>query len=342
MNSNIQEQPLEVARCWARELGSSESSLVRLQGGINNHVFSCGDGCQKWVIKSYRPLQNEQRDQMRAEVDFLRYASLAAPGFTPKLFHEDYKQRCVVLEHLEGEPFPQGVAPSEEAVDAAVEFFRRLNAEPESAKVNIGLDATESFLSLSAHLKNIHQRLVGMGYDHLPKEVMPKAKRLLVKLRSDLERIREITFRRIACGELADEISPKARCVSPSDFGFHNAICTTTGVRFYDFEYAGWDDPAKTAVDFVLQPRIPIKTKSSPLLRSLRLDQCVNINKRYQAIGPIMELKWHCIILSVLNPSRLSSILETNKALHAGNLISQRLHSATTRLIKNRRLFEIN
>ena len=44
--------------------------------------------------------------------------------------------------------------------------------------------------------------------------------------------------------------------LSPSDFGFHNTLLASDGaLKFFDFEYAGWDDPAKTAADFLRQPR---------------------------------------------------------------------------------------
>ena len=36
-------------------------------------------------------------------------------------------------------------------------------------------------------------------------------------------------------------IDPAERCISPSDFGFHNALVDERGiVRFLDFEYSGW------------------------------------------------------------------------------------------------------
>ena len=48
----------------------------------------------------------------------------------------------------------------------------------------------------------------------------------------------------------------ETRCLSPSDFGFHNALLEATGkLRFVDFEYAGWDDPAKTGVRLFLPAR---------------------------------------------------------------------------------------
>ena len=48
------------------------------------------------------------------------------------------------------------------------------------------------------------------------------------------------------------------RCLSPSDFGFHNALAQGETVRFIDFEYAGWDDPAKTVCDFFHHPGVPV------------------------------------------------------------------------------------
>src|SRR5260370_15342476 len=46
--------------------------------------------------------------------------------------------------------------------------------------------------------------------------------------------------------------------LSPSDFGFHNALRTGDGcTRFFDFEYAGWDDPARMVCDFFCQPAVP-------------------------------------------------------------------------------------
>jgi hypothetical protein len=42
--------------------------------------------------------------------------------------------------------------------------------------------------------------------------------------------------------------------LSPSDFGFHNAIQTKDGLKFIDFEYFGWDDPVKLTCDFILHP----------------------------------------------------------------------------------------
>ena len=49
------------------------------------------------------------------------------------------------------------------------------------------------------------------------------------------------------------ELEEDEKIISPSDFGLHNAKLGEDGkLAFFDFEYAGWDDPAKTIADFFL------------------------------------------------------------------------------------------
>ena len=328
MSSEANHQPPEFAKHWAKELGSSEKSLVQLQGGINNRVFRCGEGNNQWVIKGYLPLELNQRDRMQAEVDFLRYSAQVAPNFAPELIHFDPELRCVVLEHLEGKSFPEGVPPPEDAVNTAVEFFRRLNAETEAAKLSIHMDAAESFLSLTEHLNNVHQRVGGMECNHLPATARTEAKRLLAILQSELECIYENTTNRISSGEMVDLISTDSRCVSPSDFGFHNAIQTSTGLRFFDFEFAGWDDPAKTLVDFFLQPRSKITYDVAKFFDIFDTNTSHAILSRAKSLMPILRLKWLCIILSILCPARLYKQLRVIHPQESLSHINNRIRTA--------------
>lgn len=326
MNAGASLLPPDFARHWALELDCKESSLVRLQGGINNRVYRCGEaGRYQLVIKGYAPLESGARDRMQAEVDFLRYAEQVAPGFTPELIHVDPERRCVVLEHLEGQAFPEGVPPPQEAVTAAVEFFHLLNNNHSIARQFIQLGAAEGFLRLSEHLDNIQHRLCGMQSEHLPAKNKGTAERLIACLHIEFKRLSEKTKTMITNGAINDKIQANALCVSPSDFGFHNAILSSTGTKFFDFEFSGWDDLAKTILDFTLQPRIPLIEKSSPLRESLVIDAFPNLEQRIEILRPILRLKWVCIILSVLNPSRLAILCEDKT--HA-SLVSKQIYVA--------------
>jgi hypothetical protein len=97
------------------------------------------------------------------------------------------------------------------------------------------------------------------------------------------------------------------RCLSPSDFGFHNALQGPDGaLQFLDFEYAGWDDPAKTVCDFFCQPACPVsldfwnafaadiaQTTTDPELTA----------QRFTLLLPMYRLKWCCIMLNDFLPA---------------------------------------
>lgn len=314
---------------WARKLGTKEESLVQLSGGINNRVYRCGEGVESYVIKGYDPAESDKRDRMKSEVDFLTYASIVAPHFVPRLHFCDWDRRCVVLEHLNGNNYAEGSAPTATDLEAAVAFFRLLNAEPELARECIGMDAAEGFVSLRQHLANVKDRIHSMSVDHLPKANRRVAQDLLLRIKEANEVISTRTEASITSGVVADKIDAGERCVSPSDFGFHNAIRTVIGVKFFDFEFAGLDDPAKVAVDFALQPRVPVRVMISPLLLAMaQLGYEVN-KHRLEALGLILRLKWTAIILAILQPMRMNKLLANINSTDVEQVTHERLTKAT-------------
>src|SRR4029077_9202981 len=70
---------------------------------------------------------------------------------------------------------------------------------------------------------------------------------------------RELQARAAGRGIAIDARLPdEAVILSPSDFGFHNALVDGGRVGFVDFEYAGRDDPAKLIGDFFNQVERPV------------------------------------------------------------------------------------
>ena len=322
----------EFAIRWASELGANPKELTRLQGGINNQVFQCGKADQQWVIKGYEHPKVGERDRMQAEVQFLRFAAEAAPGFTPSLIEVDQCGRCVVLEHIEGAGFTEGIPASDSDVADAVEFFRQLNIMPTIARKYVQMSAAEGFLSLKEHLQNVQERVKRMTCIHIPEELQAQAKEILEKLCIEVDLTETRTERLISGGVVSNSIDSDDCCVSPSDFGFHNAIKTKDGIRFIDFEFAGWDDPAKAVEDFILQPQVPVSRAISPLLEGLPRKRRTDIQQRVIAMKPILRLKWVCIIMSVMQPSRFEQIRKFMTNQEAQMLVQRRLGSANNYL----------
>ena len=102
---------------------------------------------------------------------------------------------------------------------------------------------------------------------------------------------------------LLRELTMEDRCLSPSDFGFHNALTTPSGrLRFLDFEYAGWDDPAKLVCDFFWQQDLPAPHagRSWTLIVSVLADQETRpeLDKRIEVLTPVYGIKWCCLVLN--------------------------------------------
>jgi hypothetical protein len=97
-------------------------------------------------------------------------------------------------------------------------------------------------------------------------------------------------------------LNPAERCVSPSDFGFHNALADSAGrLGFFDFEYAGWDDPAKLICDFFCQPELPVAREHWDFfLQTVGrvLPGGSSLAARSQLLLPAYRIKWCCIMLN--------------------------------------------
>ncbi|MGB1345162.1 MAG: hypothetical protein ACPH5I_03210 [Amylibacter sp.] len=88
--------------------------------------------------------------------------------------------------------------------------------------------------------------------------------------------------------------------VSPSDFGFHNAIFNKGLISWLDFEHFGLDDPVKTIADFIWHPGMNLSPKMKKLWFNLMEKKFLDEEslKRYNVLYPFVGLKWICIVLN--------------------------------------------
>jgi hypothetical protein len=300
-------EPPVFAIDWCRKLGASIDTLEFLPGGINNQVFGCKVGEHRFVVKGYAAHRTGEHDRFKAELEFLNYARVVAPEFVPQLLGSDAASRSLVLESLEGAGFQEGTNPSKGDIDYAANLLRCLNGDLELAKRHVKGSAADGFLRLTEHLQNIEQRISKMSAEHLPVDLRAKADGLINDVWRELDYLQESTAQLIAKGNCEDVLDPVERCVSPSDFGFHNAIRTPQGIKFFDFEFAGWDDPVKAVADFDFQPRVPLSVRARALSEALP-QWSKGLSQRYEVLFPILRLKWACIILGVLNPDRYAQM----------------------------------
>jgi hypothetical protein len=323
-------RPCESVTAWAKRLGASVQNILRLGGGINNDVYRIATQRQSFVLKCYPALETGARDRMKAEVEFLQYANKVAPSYVPRLIDFDFAKRAVLMEFIQGKNFIEGQPLAENQVHDAVCFFKSLNKDQDTAKQIVSMDAAEGFLKLTDHLDNVEQRISKLTTRHLPNDSIDRSSRLINRLTAEYGTVKQMILASIAKGKANDEIAVDQRCISASDFGFHNAIQTESGTKFIDFEFAGWDDPAKASLDFVLQPRMPVHAKSTILIDSLKDQLIERDEERMNLLGAILRIKWLCIILSVLDVERFSRLTKNKSSAESNFFLDERLRNALT------------
>ena len=273
------------------------SSLDRVESVCdagNSRILRVEQGASRWAVKLYPPPSSlDPRNRLRTESKFLAFAANRAPELIPDLVFEDPEHHVAILQWLDGRPV-RGSDIDASLIGQAAAFLRCLQQDVESeGNLDMAADAGND---LEAHLSGIERRLHRLART-ADVEVRDFCLRELTPL---WRRIRESIHGRLDDSCLAGD--GWARCASPSDFGFHNALIGPDGVlRFLDFEYGGIDDPVKLTLDFLWRPDPALasshrRTAEASLVAALDMtsSQCARVS----LLEPVHRLKWCCIILN--------------------------------------------
>jgi hypothetical protein len=280
---------------------AAPSGLERLSGGKNNRVYRVrlNDGSYA-VLKLYHHDERDPRDRLKAEWEFIDYVWQRGVRNVPEPLAMDRTAHAGLYGFVEG----RRKAPEEidaATIAAASDFFVAINSAPrEPERLAPG---SEACFSLVDHLATIDRRVARLATLDGEAPLVSEAERLVetrlaplwAKVRSGIEEA--------ATGAGIDLSAPVGvTSVSPSDFGFHNALFDDEGrATFLDFEYAGRDDPAKLACDFFCQPEVPVplgffESFLAAIAPPLGLGEADIW--RCRALLPAYRIKWVCIILN--------------------------------------------
>lgn len=279
--------------------------FFQLPGGANNKVFCVkeADG-NTLVLKHYFHHPSDQRDRAKAEFSFSNFAWENGVCVIPKPYGYDGKSQLGLYEFISG----RTVLPTEiteGTVQKASQFIQKLNHYRNLPSAQELPNAAEACFSFAQHLKCVERRLETLRLTEQQSKIDQEAIRFLNgPLTQTWIQTRDTALQNVekAGFSFHKELSWKDRCLSPSDFGFHNALVTTKNdYRFFDFEYAGWDDPAKLVCDFFCQPALSIPLEYFELftfhLTSEFSDPDWHLH-RIRLLFPIYQVKWCCILLN--------------------------------------------
>jgi hypothetical protein len=285
--------------------------LEPLATGGNNRVFSVTAGDRKLVAKRYFRHPSDPRDRLGTEYDFLTYAHAAGVTCVPRPIARDDAAGTALYEFIVGEPLVASRL-GRGHVEQARDFFVGLNraqARPLGARLPC---ASESCFSINEQLALVQRRVDRLATIPGTSADDTRARAFVSELGERWSTLRRSVIEE--CGrrgwDPSEPLDPADRCVSPSDFGFHNALTDADGrVTFLDFEYAGWDDPAKAVSDFFAHPGVPVPDRDFDGFLSAAVTyspRAASLEARTRLMRPVFQMKWCCIVMNVFLPAELA------------------------------------
>ncbi len=287
--------------------------LRPLQGGANNRVYGVWlEGQPRFVAKVYFRHAQDVRDRLGAEYGFARFAAERGVRALALPVAADEGSGVALYEFVDGLR-PEAGEIDEQAVTAALQFFAAVNRHRDDGDAAALPDAAEACFSIHDHLACVDQRVRQLAefvrLSPIDEQAAWFARQELAGRWAHVHG-RVLAQTRGGGLDVRGELPTAMRCLSPSDFGFHNALRDGNGrLRFIDFEYAGWDDPAKMVCDFFCQV-------SRPVPRGLFSDFVTGVAAalgqgdsqlatRARLLLPAYQVKWCCIMLNeFLAPGR--------------------------------------
>jgi len=286
-------------------LGIQVFGVEKINGGGNNRVFKIKTLNEEslFVKRYFKPSAASDR----LEVEFYSLEFLWRHGIRhiARPLACDKDLGIAVFEFIKGEQANLNSPKNYDITQAAnfITSLKNVTRFPDAQKLQ---SAAEACFSLNELTENLNMRLLRLN--NVEKDV-PLFKDFCKfrdeKMVPTLERLKESANQRcVQFGSVPScSLESVHRTLSPSDFGFHNAIRRDDNVLiFIDFEYFGWDDPAKTVSDFLLHPAMQLNEQQSRMF----MDDCIkkfgatdeNLCNRIQLYFPLFGLKWAFIVLN--------------------------------------------
>jgi len=283
----------------------------------NNKVFKLISNNSCFLLKKYNL---DDRERLLREVEFYKYTNDNLIANTPKLIKYCLDNKYIITSFEHNQKSVSSDDIEEDFILQYAIFINNLNSNPNKLK-SYKFKARESFESVSLYIKNLdaifdRYCLYLKNYPEDIKNLLYDIQKYYLQIKNNLSS-RNITI-------------IKKTILSPSDVGFHNTFINNNKLIFYDFEYAGLDNPLKLVSDFFLQPRYRINKKNiSFFIKNLDF---INDDflKQFKIVLPLFVIKWILIFFNFLDPNNINKFYYSN----FDEIIKNRVN-----LIKNYLLF---
>lgn len=320
-----------------KKVGKCEpTDFEQVKRGGNNCVYKITTGEEAILGKVYHRDTHDSRDRFGQEVAFLKYLKSIGIKASPSLIANDPTVGIVCLDWIEGADFDSLLDSNDDYWQQCFSFLKDIQVGKNSFEASHLPNSSEAAFSMREHLALLQNR---RDYWYANNQAIPEEIRSFFMAELD-EEYKNLAKELISHPDFNKELEANEKIISPSDFGLHNAKLGKDGkLAFFDFEYAGWDDPAKTIADFFTQPAFSPPMNQLPSLLSTIADilSSRNMDKllmRLPIVFQIIRLKWSFILLNDYHPvyskRRTLAKKDSNPVEHTLRLMKALMNSEET------------
>jgi hypothetical protein len=281
-------------------------STIKLNGGINNPTYLINNKKNSYVLKKINSNPTSLFDRYVAEKQFLNLTNIISGINTPKLLDSFDTERVLILEYIKPDNIENIPNIELNKINECINFIHKINLDKELGKKFITQNASDSYLDITGHIENIDIRIKNFSTYHISEHYKDSAEKLFYLLKTKWINLKKEAYIFLDKEKNQNSIDQKYLKISPSDFGFHNIIIKNNVNYFIDFEFSGWDDPAKLYCDFILQPKFPIPSSFHNLLKEqlIGIEYISVYENRIYLLYKLLKFKWLTIKYTFLNKNK--------------------------------------
>lgn len=256
----------------------------------NSIVYNIYSDKGSYVAKMYtEKSQNYGRSRFQTELYAYKLLSDNRINNVSKVCEFNKNIQTIIFDKIEGKPC---LKINKLRIIKAVEFINNLKSVKDERQTKIRYTAKEAVLCLGDLFKQIEKRIQILSdrnnnncKDHLNE---------IIKLKNNYK------FKYNQNNKFKEKLSYKYQTLSPSDFGYHNALIHSGETFWLDFEYLGLDDPAKLIIDFILHPGMKLNINMKILWYKLTTNifkDDLQLKERIKIYWPLICIRWSLIII---------------------------------------------
>ena len=243
-------------------------NCLEIKGGFNSNTFQLIDNKgEKFFLKNFIFDSVNSHKRIRSEVFFSKYLIKQNINNIPRVISHNMKSRWILFQWINGKKIK---IINRANVENLIEFLMKINENSNSEVKNELPKACEFSFSLTEQ-KNLITSKISESISLINKinYIKPIIKFSIIDELNNKKIFLDNLLKREEFNNkdfLNYRLNINQTCISPSDVGFHNIIYTNYNLYFFDFEFAGIDDPCKLISDLVLQPDYGIPLEFIDLL----------------------------------------------------------------------------